>query len=249
MRDYNLDFISNENLYNHVKETVNKYRFKVDLSEFNKNLIDPIKLTFDSKVYGKNINDVIENEVIRQVDKSNTNQIGYFHQNIFRYIGSENGWYLPESGYDISNDQLSYYVEMKNKHNTMNSKSSAETYEMMQKTIRTNPNAICLLVEVIAKKSQNIAWHIKLGGISVSDQRIRQMSIDRFYELVTGDQTAFKKLCEKLPSVIDDIVSSGDFEQESNSVIQELNAIDNNLLKSLFLLSFKKYAGFDNFNV
>ncbi|MFN9860361.1 MAG: Eco47II family restriction endonuclease [Pseudanabaena sp.] len=61
MRDYNLDFISNENLYNHVKETVNKYRFKVDLSEFNKNLIDPIKLTFFSNFYGKNFNDVIEN--------------------------------------------------------------------------------------------------------------------------------------------------------------------------------------------
>ncbi len=55
MRDYNLGFISNENLYKHVKETVNKYRFKVDLAEFNKNLIDPIKLTFDSKVYGKSI--------------------------------------------------------------------------------------------------------------------------------------------------------------------------------------------------
>lgn len=53
MRDYNLNFISNENLYNHVKKTVSKYRFKVDLAEFNKNLIDPIKLTFDSKIYGK----------------------------------------------------------------------------------------------------------------------------------------------------------------------------------------------------
>lgn len=47
MKNYNLNFISNEDLFNHTKETVLKYRFKVNLKEFNKNLIDPIKLTFD----------------------------------------------------------------------------------------------------------------------------------------------------------------------------------------------------------
>lgn len=48
MREYNLTFIDNEDLFNHVKETIEKYRFKINLKEFNKNLIDPIKLTFDS---------------------------------------------------------------------------------------------------------------------------------------------------------------------------------------------------------
>ena len=86
MRSYGLNFISDNNLFNHTKVTVEKYRFQIDLNEFNKNLINPIKLTFDSKVYGKSINDVIENEIIRQMDKSNTNHIGYFHKNIFNYI-------------------------------------------------------------------------------------------------------------------------------------------------------------------
>ena len=58
MSKYGLDFISDNNLYNHVKETVQKYRFKIDLEKFNKNLIDPIKLTFYSTVYKKEINDV-----------------------------------------------------------------------------------------------------------------------------------------------------------------------------------------------
>ena len=48
MQNYNLGFISNEDLFHHVKETVEKYRFKIDLKKFNKNLIDPIKLTFDA---------------------------------------------------------------------------------------------------------------------------------------------------------------------------------------------------------
>jgi len=52
-----------------------KYRFDINLSAFNDNLIDPIKLTFDSKVYNKTIESIIEEEIMRQIDKSNTNQI------------------------------------------------------------------------------------------------------------------------------------------------------------------------------
>jgi len=83
MKKYNLSFIEDDELFNHVKETVEKYRFKIDLKRFNKNLIDPIKLTFDSEIYKKSIAEIIESEIIRQMDKSNTNYIGYFHQNIF----------------------------------------------------------------------------------------------------------------------------------------------------------------------
>ena len=83
---YGLPFIKDEDIFNHVRDTVQKYRFSINLKEFNKNLIDPIKLTFDSKVYGKTMIEIIESESIRQIDKSNTNHIGYFHQNIFKYF-------------------------------------------------------------------------------------------------------------------------------------------------------------------
>ena len=85
MRNYNLGFITNDAIYKHVEETVLKYRFHINLAKLNKNLIDPIKLTFDSKIYQRDLVTVIEDEIIRQIDKSNTNHIGYFHQNIFRF--------------------------------------------------------------------------------------------------------------------------------------------------------------------
>ena len=243
MKNYNLGFIKNVDLYNHVKETVEKYRFQINLTSFSKNIIDPIKLTFDSKVYGKSMREVIEAEIIRQMDKSNTNHIGYFHQNIFRYIGD--GWFVPKSGYDIVNTNLNYYVEMKNKHNTMNSSSSQKTYMRMQNTLLDNPNAICFLVEVIAKNSQNKIWNISLDGTPVSHKNIYRISIDKFYELVTGDKIAFKKLCEVLPTVIDDITKKIELDNELNTVIKELEKLSPNLLKSIYLLSFKKYEGFD----
>lgn len=98
MRNYNLGFISNEDIYAHVKDTVQSYRREITLEQFNENIIDPIKLTFDAKVYGKTIQQAIEDECFRQIDKSNSNKIGYFHQNIFRFAG--NGWVVPKEGFE-----------------------------------------------------------------------------------------------------------------------------------------------------
>lgn len=58
--NYNLGFISNEDIYQHVKLTVESYRREITLEQFNDNIVDPIKLTFDSKVYGKTLRQAIE---------------------------------------------------------------------------------------------------------------------------------------------------------------------------------------------
>ena len=68
--------------------------------EFNKNIIDPIKMIFDKTVYQSTWEEIVSNEIFRQRDKSNNNDIGYFHQRIFQYIadchvpdnGKEGGW-------------------------------------------------------------------------------------------------------------------------------------------------------------
>ena len=247
MQNYNLGFISNENLFKHVKETVEKYRFQIDLKKFNKNLIDPIKLTFDSKIYGKSIEEIIESEIIRQMDKSNTNHIGYFHQNIFKYINKN--WMVPKEGFDLINEDERIYVEMKNKHNTMNSSSSQKTYIKMQGMLLKNAQNRCMLVEVIAKHSQDNPWKISLDGQTHEHEYIRRVSIDKFYALVTGESRAFKKLCEVLPTVLDDVISTREASMVENSVFEELSELSPNLLQSLYLLSFSKYEGFDNFQI
>lgn len=50
---YHLGYITDQNLFNHVKATVEQYRSSIDLKRFHKNIIDPIKLSFDAKVYQK----------------------------------------------------------------------------------------------------------------------------------------------------------------------------------------------------
>ncbi|MDE6090861.1 MAG: Eco47II family restriction endonuclease [Duncaniella sp.] len=244
MNDYNLGFISNEAIYDHVKATVESYRHEITLSQFNENIVDPIKLTFDAKVYGKTIEQAIEDECFRQIDKSNTNRIGYFHQNIFKYAG--NGWVVPKEGFDVENDQLHIYAELKNKHNTMNSASGAKTYMKMQGKLLDDDQATCYLVEVIAKRSKDIPWKVSLDKVSRSHKCIRRISMDKFYEIVFGDPKAFYKLCSALPRIIEDVVRDNEQLSLNNTVYAELTREHSDLLTALYLLAFSSYEGFND---
>lgn len=244
MQQYNLGFISDEQLFLHVKNTVERYRTSINLREFNRNVIDPIKLTFDAKIYGKAYDELIEAECIRQIDKSNTNHIGYFHQNLFKYIGA--GWSVPSEGFDVVNEDRHIFVELKNKHNTMNSSSATATYARMQNKILHDDQATCMLVEVIAKKSCDEKW--ALG--SLAHRSIRRVSIDKFYQVALGDEYpfAFKRLCQALPFVLDDVIDSLEVSGIQNSVYEELESkYRRDPLKSLFLLAFASYEGFNQF--
>jgi hypothetical protein len=245
MQSYNLGFISDENIFNHVKQTVLRYSANIDLKEFNKNIVDPIKLTFDAKVYGRSIEEVVASECMRQMDKSNNNHIGYFHQNLFQYAG--NGWKVPNEGFDVVNEEQHIFVEMKNKHNTMNSSASQKTYMKMQNKILRDSRATCMLVEVIATKSQNRTWVVSVDGEQFNNDHVRRVSIDKFYEIVFGDSEAFAKLCRALPLILDDVVETMNHEANQNTVFAELSAISSDIIKSLYLLAFKTYEGFDNF--
>lgn len=97
---WTLNFISEENFRNHVCATIEKYGEKLesfDLKHFNKNLIDPIKLIFDKTVYQSSWEQIVNNEIFRQRDKSNNNDIGYFHQRVFQYIKDCR---VPDNGKD-----------------------------------------------------------------------------------------------------------------------------------------------------
>jgi len=245
---YNLGFISDDTIFNHVMETVKLYRTKMNLKEFNRNIVDPIKMTFDAKVYGKTIEALIDDECFRQMDKTNNNHIGYFHQNLFRHAGE--GWEVPangETGFDVQNKELHIFVEMKNKHNTMNSSSAKNTYIKMQNLILSDDKAVAMLVETIAKKSQNEKWNITIDGHPFSHERIRRVSMDKFYGIVFHDDTAFARLCSALPTILDDVILEMDITGKDNTVFDELGGLSHDILRSLYMLAFKTYDGFDDF--
>ncbi|GAA8861680.1 hypothetical protein HpRN3_02750 [Helicobacter pylori] len=165
-QDFYLTFIKQKDFEEHVFNTIKEYKDtlkSIDLAKFNANVIDPIKLCFDKNIFNLPYEKIIQKEIERQRDKSNNNSIGYFHQNIFKYIKNCE---VPKNGWDVivHKNDVNYYIEMKNKHNTMNSAASSKTYMRMQNTLLSEPNCICVLVEVIAKISSDKEWVITLDG-------------------------------------------------------------------------------------
>jgi hypothetical protein len=101
---------------------------------------------------------------------------------------------------------------------------------------------------IIAKHSQDVPWVVTLDKVKQpSNENIRKISIDKFYEIVTKDELAFQKLCLILPTVIRDVVSDIKTRSKENTVFAELNMLSSDLLTSIYLLSFKRYEGFKDF--
>jgi len=263
---WSLKFIGEDAFLGHVQATIGKYGEKLnsfDLKRFNKNLVDPIKLIFDKTVYRASWDEIVSNEIFRQRDKSNNNDIGYFHQRIFKYINNctvpDTGWdvvYKNPNGIKMVDDSTvsTVFVEMKNKHNTMNSASAGKTFIRMQAQLLENDDCACFLVEAIAQKSQNIKWETTVDGKKVGHKLIRRVSLDEFYALVTGQEDAFYQMCMMLPNVIKKAVDSlEDVSVPKDTVIEELREIakcqgDKNddlaLAMAVYMLGFGSYKGF-----
>lgn len=258
---WELDFISEQDFKRHVQNTIKNYGEKLApyyLKRFNSNIVDPIKLIFDKTVYQYSWEEIIKNEIFRQRDKSNNNDIGYFHQRIFQYIKGctvpQAGWdviFTPENGIEVPEcgKVRTIYVEMKNKHNTMNSASSAKTYMKMQGQLLADDDCSCFLVEAIAKRSQNITWSVSVDGAKQKHRRIRRVSMDEFYKAVTGQENAFYKMCMVLPSVIQEVVSDADnISVPHDTVVEELQQIadkkNGSFSLALYMLGFETYIGF-----
>lgn len=277
MSEWPLDFITEDDFYTHVQNTIiaqyGKNLAPYDVKKFNSNLIDPIKMVFDKALYGEDWETLIAAEIFRQRDKAGNNDVGYFHQKMFQYIkrchvppnGKEGGWdviFTPEHPYRIDDNNRAdvIYVEMKNKHNTMNSSGGSDTYIKMQDQLLRNSQCCCFLVEAIARRHQNIVWKTTINSsgrkVRVEHARIRRVSIDEFYSIVTGEENAFFQICMILPSVVEHVL--GESEKVSaphDTVIEQLkkeaekysDAGEMSMYLAMYMLGFSSYNGFRDY--
>ncbi len=149
------------------------------------------------------------------------------------------------------------YVEMKNKHNTMNSASVGKTYIKMQNQLLKDDDCACFFVEAIAQRSQNIKWETTVDKNKVSHRRIRRVSLDQFYALVTGEEDAFYQMCMVLPEIIEKVVNSGEgINVPEDTVLDESRNITSKIgeefeslamVMAVYMLGFNTYNGFKDY--
>lgn len=175
--------------------------------------------------------------------------------------GKEGGWdviFENPDGISLPDGSVVHtvYVEMKNKHNTMNSASAGKTFIKMQNQLLKDDDCACFLVEAIAQRSQNIKWETTVDKNKVGHKLIRRVSLDQFYALVTGQEDAFYQMCMVLPDIIKKAVDelSGSIVPH-DTVIDELKGLakeqnieseDLAIAMAAYMLGFGSYKGFVN---
>lgn len=187
MNKYNLGFISDEDIYNHVKTTVLQYRRNIDLKDFNKNIIDPIKLTFDAKIYGK----------------MNEDYISYFHQRLFKYVNED--WTTSDNGFDVVNEKRHIYSlftdisKMKRKH------KCSLMIKMFDKILKDD-KAHCYVVDISDCSQKDANFTYEVDKQTLQDERIHHVSVRTFYDMAFGEKDSYLKIGKVLPDVLGNVM-------------------------------------------
>jgi hypothetical protein len=247
-----VDFVSDKHLLECIKKLHSSYanaKANITKKKFYKNKIDVFKQIFDEHFNNLSTEKVIENEIVRQVDKSYGGAIGAFHENV---LGGIDGYEVGKlSGYDIKKSDNTLFADIKNKHNTMNSPAMEGLYIKLKKFADEHKNAKCYWVQILANDSFECKWKGDINGKEYQHSRVYKISGDRFYELLTGDSQALFKLYKALPLAIKDYfsseeidssdISSSAFDEISNSALQNSKTISDQIAKD----NFPYYSGFD----
>ncbi len=211
MNNKYLQFISDELLIKYAAEVIHKSQAKADAAEKDlyKNVIDPWSAAFDAARQGVTMENWIEQEKARQIQKTLQNAVGKFHQQV---LGAVPGWHDTGigGGYDVGNDALKIIAELKNKHNTTNSKSAPGVYNQLAGHLKFDKKGyIGYLVDIVpkSKKPYNKHWSPNKKDY-VEREDIRRIDGWSFYELVTGEKNALRELYSALPEVISEVIGS-----------------------------------------
>lgn len=224
-----LSFISNEDLYTHVRVVLETAQQASDLAEekLYSNVVDPFSALFDTLRQKITLSDWVSQEKTRQIQKTMQNALGKFHQAI---LGSMEGWEDLPVGYviDIRNMKKKVIAEIKNKHNTTKGSDKKSIYDNLKSQLNGNYKGFTgYYVEVIPKgrkpcdkpftPSDNVTK--KRRPI---DEKIRVIDGKSFYALASGHKDALKMLYTVLPVLIADILGINYKEITKDAIFMEL---------------------------
>jgi len=250
-RNKYVDFISDKEFLACLDRLYKKYEAKkkgYTLTQFMKNKVDPIKLISDMKINGWSEEEVIYAEINRQIDKTISNHIGHFQEEL---LGEIKGFeHKRASGYDIRSMDNKLFAEIKNKENTVNSTSKEGTYQKLEAFAIKHPTARCYWVSLIANSSYHQQWVHDTKTKSYCHPNVYKISGDKFYELLTGDPEAFSKVIKAYPIALDDYLQDKEVKarENDNAVYRELKkraeANQISLMEQLSNENFSIYKGF-----
>ncbi len=152
-----------------------------------KNVVDP----FSSLIVALTLNvDSKEALVSTQQNASALggiyNALGEFHQQV---LSSVDGWVNHDASYDLENSGKKMLVEIKNKHNTMNSKNREAVESKLNSALQTKGQGwTAYLVVIIPKKPERYKKQL------IMKRPVYEIDGATFYDLATNDPNALYNL-------------------------------------------------------
>ena len=170
------------------------------------NTIDPFYSLVIASTWGiKSHSDLVSMENTASAMRGVSNALGTFHQDV---LGSVSGWKNHDKVYDLLNESRKILVELKNKHNTMNSKNTEKVISSLWEAVNEKDGGVewqGYLVRIIPKKPERYKKKVN------SNQNVFDMDGASFYEEATGHPNAlhdlFDVLCDKIFPTIQRVVS------------------------------------------
>ena len=221
-----VDFVSDDDFLECVEKVVDAYTDDEKtpwetLSQYE-NTNDHFKTLFDLYGYKFNLDEWNDFEIQRRADKTVSNRIGNFHQNL---LGKVDGWENLKKGHpsklDLKKEDNTIFIELKNKHNTQNSSSLEPCRNKLEKILETCPDAEeAYWAYIVSDNYESFTRIWEYPGRTV-DARIMEIAGANVYTLVTKKPDAFKQLYDALPKAINDILGEYTLSNEDQKIMRE----------------------------
>lgn len=192
------------NLKSAVEKLLKEYERKISsfsIKDFLKSDIDPFRFEFNASIWG--LENAVKKEIEHKIEMSLEDLFGNFHED---YLGnathepSKTKWKnLPVGeipGIDIANTKKRYFLQIKNKHNSMNSSSATRLAQQLEQVSKTKRGSTVGCGWVIAGSHRKC---IGEGDIAAVGKVLKGRDL---YTLVTGKRDEMDLVQAEFPVVL-----------------------------------------------
>lgn len=195
------------------EKLLNGYRNKIngfDVRDFLKTGVDPFRFTVNVSIWGLKL--AVRKEIEHKVEMALENLVGDFHED---YLGnathnpSNSKWEkIPEGdipGIDIANKNQNIYLQIKSKHNSMNSSSAKRLSQELEETSILYPNAVVGCIWIVATQNRKAIGENTIAEVAECYKGKKS------YQVVTGEEDELYSVLLSSLEIIPNIIESIDF--------------------------------------
>lgn len=199
-----------------IKKLLLGYKEKItgfSANDFLKTGVDPFRFSINVSLY--DLKKSIRKEIEHKLEMALENLVGAFHED---YLGnctnipSDAKWEkVPEgqiSGVDLKNENLRCYLQVKSKHNSMNSSSSTRLAQQLRNLSDSIPGAIVGCAWIIAWQDKKCIGENKIDEVGIV------LKGKNTYKYITGNENEMDEVVSDLPTVIEDLCNEFDINFE-----------------------------------